>query len=390
MASIQTLLQPQVLTNVIAQVVAEDTLLQTFGMQPGGLREVNMGHGRYGVYHVYNDSRKVALTRSPASGMGTSAKQPMQAIAFEYPRMGDSVFLEAEKFNNLGKISDPATRDAVGREMLMRQEDSLGQKARNWRKVQLVGMLKDSLYVQEDGDDWHLSYTSTSAAFQIQSRIPSGNKDQLNMTDRSETSIYSANIITVPWDNAEANVLDQFAKIDKARAEQGVGPVTDLFLNSITWRYLTANASLAAEVGIANQVYETFTRQTGVRADGDPLHELVGRFSQLPGKTFHISDQGCEVYDGSNHTWTPDFADGEVIMTGNPLSRDRYAMMIGGEPVSEYDNQAPVERFGLYSWSKQVPHGVGQTTGTHLFVQDNALALAQDPYDVIYATVTGF
>jgi len=391
MPSYTQLLRPQVLTEVLAQVVNEDTLLQTFGMQIGGARERNMGHGRHGTYHVVDDNRGVALTRSPASGQGTSSKTPTKAVDFVYPRMGDSVFLEAEFFNNLGKITEPAIRDAAGRDQIMMQTEKLGQKGRNWRKVMLCGLLKDTLYVHEDGDDWHLSYTSSNALFRIQSQIPSGNKSQLHMLDRAGNAIsgISSSIIDAPWSNANTNIADHFAKIDKARSAQGVGPVTDVFLNGVTWRYLTGNDTMHQEVGIAVSTFKMFERQTGVRADGSPLHEQVGSFTNLPGKIFHITDQGADIYNGSSAVWTPDFADGEVLMTGNPLG-GKYSMYIGGEPVSEYEGQPETERFGFYAWSYKQPHGVGRTTGTNLFVQDNALAVMHDPYDIQFATVTGF
>lgn len=379
------ILRPQVLTRVVRQVVASaDPILNFMGFQPGGSNEKFEGHGREGDYHIFDDSRKVAKARAPGTPAARSSKLPMKAVHFTYPRMHDSVSLLAEYFHNLGKIGDPATRDIAGKGMIERQTKALLQKAANFRIAMTVGMLRDSLYIHEEGDDWYINYTSTSALAQKNFRVPSGNKTQLNMTDRSANSIFSGNILDIPWDSPGANIPLQFAKINQARAAQGVGPVRHVHCNSIVWGFLINNDYLAAMAGIANPPYRKYERETGTRPDGTALHEYIGEFHVLPGVQFHITDEGLELWDAANdaYTWTKHFPDTMAVMMGDPVS-EKYTMYQGSEPIAEYDGGPETVRVGLSSWSKKTSN----PTSTEVYVLDNCLSVPHDPYDLIVATV---
>lgn len=387
MAGYQDILRPQVLTEVVKQVVASaDPILNFMGFQVGGSNERHYGHGREGTYHVFDDSRKTAKGRAPGTPAARSSKQAMKAVPFVYPRMHDSVSLLAEFVHNLGRIDDPARRDEAGRDMIMRQTDSINRRAANFRIAMTVGMLRDSLYFQASGDDWFPSYTSTSAVFQISSGVPSGNKSQLNMTLRDgSTSVHGASIIDVPWSSPGANILNHFAKINQARAAQGTGPVRHVHLNSILWQQVVQNDYLAAMAGIANAPYQTFNREVGTRPDGTALHEYIGRFAALPGVDWHISDEGLEIRSDSTEVWTKHWPDTTAVLMGDPADK-RYTMYTGSEPIAEYDGGPETVRVGLSSWSKKTSN----PTATEIYVLDNALPVAHDPYDIQVATVTGF
>lgn len=389
MAGYLDILRPQVLTKVVAQVVSSaDAILNFLGMQPGGSNETNKGHGREGTYHIYDDSRRAAKGRAPGTAAARSAKQPMKAVPFVYPRMHDSVGILAEFFHNIGRIEDPSQRDEAGKGLIMRQAKSLSQMAANWRVAQAVGMLRDSLYFYQDGDDWHPTYTSTSALYQVNFRVPSGNKSQLNMTDRAGTSVHSANIIDVPWSSPGANIPQQFAKINVARAVQGVGPVKNVLCNSIVWNYLVNNDYLATIAGTSNAPFTKYERVAGTRPDGSPLHEYVGSFNALPGVLFHVTDEGLELYDGATNAYVfaKHFPDTMAVMLGEPIGSDKYSWYQGSEPIAEYDGGPKTVRTGLSAWSKDVAN----PTQTELYVLDNGLAVPHDPYDLIPATVAGF
>lgn len=386
MASYLDILRPQVLTQVVRQVVASaDPILNFMGFQPGGANEKHFGHGREGAYHIYDDTRKVAKGRAPGTAAGRSSKQPMKQVPFTYPRMHDSVSLLAEFFHNLGRIDNPSVRDEAGKDMIMRQSSTLMQKAANWRIAMTVGMLRDSLYFHEEGDDWFVNYTSTNALGQYNFRVPSGNKTTLNMADRAGTSVHGAAIIDVPWSSPGANIPVQFAKINQARSAQGVGPVRHVHLNSIVWQYVCANEFLAAQAGISNPPFTTYQREVGQRPDGSALHEYVGQFNALPGVTFHISDEGLELWDAANdaYTFTKHWSDTMAVLMGDPISNNRYTLYQGSEPIAEYDGGPETVRVGLSSWTKKVAN----PTGTEMYVLDNALTVPHDPYDIDIATV---
>ena len=388
MAGYLDILRPQVLTKVVKQVVGSaDPILNFMGMQPGGQNEIFMGHGREGTYHVFDDSRRTAKGRAPGTPAGRSSKQAMKAVPFVYPRMHDSVSLLAEFIHNLGKIDDPAQRDEAGREMIIRQTTVQSQRAANWRCAMVVGMLRGQLYIHEDGDDWNPNYTSTSALYQFGSQIPAGNKSQLNMTDRAGNSVHSASIIDVPWSNPGANIPEHFAKINQARAVQGVGPVTHLHLNSITWQKVINNDYLAAQAGISNPPFQMYEREAYKRPDGTPVHEYIGRFNALPGIDWHISDEGLELWASSGtYTFAKHWDDAMVIMMGDPKQSDTFTLYQGSEPIAEYDGGPETVRVGLSSWSKKTAN----PTSTEIYVLDNCLPVLHDPYAIDIATVYGF
>lgn len=387
MAAYLDILRPNVLTQVVRQVVASaDPILNFMGFQPGGSNEKYFGHGREGLYFVYDDSRRPAQGRAPGTAAGRSSKQDMKSVPFIYPRMHDSVSLLAEFIHNLGRIDDPVVRDQAGMSMIERQTKTLQQKAGYWRIALTVGMLRDSLYVVQDGDSWNLSYSSSGALFQISSRVPAANKSQLNMTDRAGNSIFGANIIDASWDNSSANIPAQIARINQARAVLGVGPVTDIHLNSILWQKIIANDYMASYAGISNPPFQTFQREVGKRPDGSPLHEYVGSFNSLPGITWHISDEGVETYDVSTDTWpfTKHWPDSMAVFMSDPKMRsDAYTLYQGSEPIAEYDGGPESVRVGLSSWSKKVAN----PTGHEVYVLDNALPVNHDPFAIQPATV---
>lgn len=385
MAAYLDILRPQVLTEVVKQVVASaDPIMNFMGFQPGGANEKYYGHGREGLYHIFDDTRKTAKGRAPGTAAARSSKQPMKAVPFVYPRMHDSVSLLAEFFHNLGQIANPVMRDEAGKGMIMRQTANLNQKAANWRIAMTVGMLRDSLYVHEEGDDWFINYTSTNALAQHNFRVPAGNKDQLNMTDRSATSVHGASIIDVSWASPGANIPLHFAKINQARAVQGVGPVRHVLCNSILWQKIISNDYIAAFQGIANPPFQRFDREAGTRPDGSPLHEYIGTINSLPGVTFHITDEGLDLWDAANDTYSfqKHVPDTMAIFLGDPMS-GKYTYYQGSEPIAEYDGGPETVRVGLSAWTKKAAN----PTATEVYVLDNGLTVPHDPYDLAPATV---
>ena len=384
MAGYLDILRPQVLTEVVKQVVASaDPILNFMGFQPGGANEKHYGHGREGLYHIFDDSRKTAKGRAPGTPAARSSKQPMKAVPFVYPRMHDSISLLAEFFHNLGKIDNPSQRDEAGKAMITRQTETLTTRAANWRIAMTVGMLRDTLYIQQSGDDWFPSYTSTSALHQIEYGIPAGNKTQLNMTDRAGTSVHGASIIDVSWASNGSNIPLHIAKINQARSVQGVGPVRHIHLNSILWQSVVNNDYLAAQAGIANAPYAMYERESGTRPDGTVKHEYIAKFNQLPSVEWHVTDEGLELWNGTDYAFAKHFPDTMALLMGDPTQGGKYTLYTGSEPIAEYDGGPESVRVGLSSWSKKTSN----PTATEIYILDNALPVPHDPYDLIPATV---
>jgi hypothetical protein len=202
------------------------------------------------------------------------------------------------------------------------------------------------------------------------------------MTNRAGTTVFGANILDASWDNAGANIPLQIGKINQARAVQGVGPVTNILCNSIIWNYLINNDYLIMHAGSSNSPFEVYKREVGTRSDGSPMHEYVGAFKSLPGVSFHISDEGLELWNGTTEIFTKHFPDTMAIFMGDPTG-GQFTLYQGSEPIAEYDGGPESVRVGLSAWSKKTSN----PTGTEIYVLDNALPVNHDPYDIQIGTV---
>jgi hypothetical protein len=388
-AALSQILEALVLTKVVSRIAAaNDAVLNFMGFQPGGFNEQNFGHGRIGSYHVFNNARTIALGRAPGTAAGRSRKQVMIEVAFTYPRMHDSIDLLAEQIHNISKIDNLAARDVAGAQMISRQTRFLGQKAANWRTAMTVGMLRGSLFLQQEDQDWYWTYTSgtPSAAVtvaEVNFRMPAGNKDQLNMTDRAGNSIFSGNIIDVSWDNASANIPLHIKKINEARENVGIGPLTDIHLGSSLWDNVSQNDAVSSQAGIANPPFTTFEREVGTRPDGSPMQEMIGRINSAPGLDWHISDAGLELGTPGSETFTKHWPTESAIFMGTPRATDNFSMLLGSEPIAEFDGGPEVLKTGLNSWSVKR----SDPTLTQLMALDNALAVNHDPFSIAHGTV---
>ncbi len=388
MPTLQQLLEPIVLTKVVSRVAAaSDAVLNFMGFQPGGFNEVDFDHGRAGEYNVFNSARTIGQGTAPGTAAAMSRKQVTTQVRFTYPRMHDSIDMLAEDIHNITRIDDRKIRDRAGAQLIQRQGKFLGEKAANWRLAATVGMMRDSLFIQQEDQDWYWTYADgvPSAAVtvhQVNLRMPAGNKDQLNMTDRAGNSIFSRNIITTSWANPSADIPTHIFEINEARAAQGQGPVTNIHLGSNLWLKVAQNDVISSMAGIANPPFTTFVRAAGTRPDGQPMQELIGQVLALPGVTFHISDEGVELGTPGSETFTKHWPTTSAIFMGDPQNTDKYSMMLGSEPIAEFDGGPETIKKGLASWSVKK----SDPTLTRLFILDNALPVNHDPFSIAHAT----
>lgn len=114
-------------------------------------------------------------------------------------------------------------------------------------------------------------------------------------------------------------------------------------------------------------------------------HEYRGSFLALPGVTFHVTDEGLELWDASTdaYVFTKHFPDTMAVMMGDPVG-EKYTWYQGSEPIAEYDGGPKSVRTGLSSWSK----AVANPTADELYVLDNGLGVPHDPYDLVIATIS--
>lgn len=375
MASLQTLLSPQVLTDVISQKArSSDWLLNLMQLGPGQANEVYEGHGRYGAFNIFDHTRKVALGRAPGTAAGRSAANPIGQVTYAYPRMHDSQTLPAEILNNLGKITDPAMRDKAGADMIKLQTDFLAEKAKNWRKAMLIGMLRDSLYFNVSGDDVTFSYSSGN---QINFQIPSGNKSQLNMLGEGD-------IINTTWANAAADIPNDLGQINRAFQILCGGSLCAAIIPHSVFNYMRKNDVIQEEHGTSVSPYTRYEKLEVEDTVAKTMKNvLVAEFKSFPGCTFYITDEVLDLGYDSTESLQPIVPDGKAIFFGFQPGDKIVKTMLGSEPIADYDGAPEVDRVGMYAWSVKRSN----PTATELFVLDNALIVPQVPKAIAYATV---
>ncbi len=377
MASIQQILQPIVLTKVISrQLAAERWILQFMGFEPGGFNVENFGHGRTGSYQIFNNTRKTGRVRAPGTAAAMSSRERIGTVPFVYPRMHDSVPLLAEELHNLAQIGDPRMRDIAGSNYIQRQARVLAQKSANHRAVLALGMLRDTLYIHEQGDDWTLQFTSSGALTRINFNMPAANKTQLDM-------LGDGNIITTSWDNPAADIPLHLSNVDAAFQELYGGRLENVLVTGNVWQNVISNDHVSSQAGIANTPFRRFERVVGTREDGSPINVGVGEIAARPGLTWYITDEGLDLGNPGNLSFTKYIEPNNAIFLPDPRTGDIFSMMEGSEPIAEFDGGPETVRSGFSAWSVKKSN----PTETTLFALDNALAINHVPVSTAYGTV---
>jgi len=379
MASLQSLLSPQVLTRVVSQVASSsDWLANLFGVQVGGSNVLNYGHGREGAYHIYNNVRKVGKGRAPGTAAGRRAANPMGKVMFTYPRMHEQVSLSAEVLHNLGKIDDPAVRDRAGADMISRQTKTMGQIAANWRKAMLIGMLRDSLWTVIDGDDEYFSLTDPGSGNRqrINFQMPAANKTQLNM-------LGAGNIITGTWASDATDIPLQLGNINAAFQQLNGGHLAAIITNWAVFNNVIQNAFVQALHGTSSPPFQQITREV----DGDVGNTMKNVYRAtltfMPDVVWYITDEGLDMGLEGAETYNKIVAANQATFVGFEPGDDVIGCYEGSEPIAEYDG-APINvKVGMSAWSV----ARSNPTATDLFSLDNALIVNHVPTSIATGTV---
>ncbi len=368
MAALTTLLSPQVLTKVVSQKAAASSwLLDLFKLGPGQAQETYMGHARYGAFNIYNHVRSIAKGRAPGTSAARSAANPMGTVNFTYPRMHDSVALLAETINNLGRIDDPAQRDAAGADMIKRQTNTLGEKAANWRKAMLMGLLRDALYFQFSGDDIYINFT---AGMRINFQMPAGNKSRLNM-------LGGGDIINASWATTSTNIPKHLLQINAAFQQLNGGKLCAVICGLNVLDAIRKNDHVQEEHGTSHSPYIRFDRLAVEDSIAKTAKNVfVVELRSAPGVMFYVTDETLDIGLDGALTPTKIVADNYATFLGfDPGVDEVVQCYLGSEPIAEYDGGPEDTKVGTASWSVKRSN----PTATELFVLDNCLTVNHIP-----------
>lgn len=374
--AIQDVLRAEVITGVVSRVAASTSaFLNLFNFQPGGAAVRPRGH-RHGSYDIFNNTRAVARGAAPGAPAPRRKRQKVGNVPYVIPRAHDSIWLPSEELHNLRSIGGPASQfDEAGRDYIAGQSRILGQYIANFRTVLTCGMVRGKLYAHEDGDGVYYDYTSSNALYDIDWKLPAGNKDQLNM-------LGNGSIIAATWATASTDIHKHLLDINAAFQALCGSQLNICVCTSKVWGHVLNNDAVRALAGTSQTPFDTYQRQVGVGPDGKPINLFTARLRGIPWVEWIITDEGLDLGPDGETTFTKHIGDTAVAFLPEPRS-DMFQMLEGSEPIIEYDGGPEVVRMGTYAWAVRSAN----PSGHNMFVVDNSLPAGLIPNAWAYGTV---
>lgn len=371
MASIAELLSTKITTGVISREAGiNQYLLRRFGMNPGGFAENPVGHRQFG-YDIFNDTRTVSQGRAPGVAAATITRQKVGRVNGTFPRFYEKLPLMGEELHNYRVIGGPSNVfDEGGARYIERQQRFLGQRMGNNRMALLAGMFRGKMYAHQSGDTIYYDFTSSGAIFELNWQTPADNKDQLN------------GLITKTWSDPTADIPGNLRNLN-ARLQSTLGTTLDQIICPVNvWNYISTNDNVQAQAGIGQPPWQTFRREVGVDANGQPQTVLIGVITAFPMVEFVITNETLKLGIQGSETSTQ-YIDDNCMWWGPNASRRYFEMLLGSEPVSEGYGRPERIAMGMTGWTKLVDDPAGRM----MFSLDNCIPAAYVPAASGYATV---
>lgn len=402
-ATLQELLLPQVILRVVSRIRnGQGALGRWLGFQPdrfdndtvtlsGPNTLIGSSTVRTVTYRVFDNARVVSKARAPGTGPATVARNEMGQAMIACARFHQKIPMLYEDLGNLSPMIGPNSQvDAGGQNFIMLQEKFLQRQFNNMVEMMAAGMLRDSLYFYMSGDNWFPNFTAPSGSnigFQVNFQIPSGNKNQLNM-------LGTGNILTIPWDNTGAPIMNNLASIQAAYAQLSGYAMTDVWVNSLTWNDILLNTQIRNVGGSSNTVFAEFERRPETFMDGQPGNQFYGVLRALPHIKFHLCDDVIALNTDIDPSYSnaPSGASLSKIIPDNMAifctepSSDWTQLYHGGEYIVENPGMPAIPRMGYYYWKEYTT----QPSAVELIGLLNAIPLLYVPKVIAPATVKGF
>lgn len=404
-ASLTELLLPQVVLRVISRLRAgRGPIGAWLGWYPDRYNGVGdkvalsgpntisgSGSVRNYTYRIFDYTRVPMKARAPGTGPATVAQNPMGQNTVSIARFHQKIPLNYEFLGNLSPMIGPNSQiDQGGQNYIGQQTSFLGQQANNMVEMMAAGMMRDSLYFIQSGDNWLPTFTAptgTTVGFQVPFKIPTGNTGQLNM-------LGTGNLITAPWDNVGAPIIGDLLKVKAAYMQVSRYPLTDILINSLLWYNIIVNTSVRNTAGSANTPFAEYEMlPTGdMNEAGTTAYRY--RLRGDPTVTWHAIDDTLALSTDVDPSYSTapaaanlakEVPDNTAIFTTKP-ARAWQALVHGGEYVVENPGQPGMFREGYYFWHEYVT----QPSAVELIGLLNAVPALFVPGVVAPATVAGF
>lgn len=387
--SLHTLLQPQVILQVISRIrPGLSRLARWLGFMPTSYDpdtvslmgpNITQGDVRYATFRIFDFTRTVAVGRAPGTGPSTVAANPVGSVPVSCARFHMKVPLSYEELGNLSPIVGPnSVIDQGGQDYISRMITHLARRNNNAVEMMASGMLQDNLYFNYSGDNVLLSIGPLAGLFnfQIPYQIPAGNKNQLNM-------LGAGNIIGISWNNVAAPIISNLLAIDAAFMQLSGYPLTDVWVNGPFWYNVLVNTEVRNTAGSANTPFADFDRVPETGMDGLPTGDHVAVLRAFPTIKWHITNEVLVM----NSDVDPSYAtapsgaqlvkmvpDKQAFFCTTPTP-EWTTMYHGGEYVVENPGMPGALRRGFYAWREYTT----QPSAVDLITLMNAMPILYVP-----------
>jgi Phage major capsid protein E len=366
--TIDQILTPQVLMDRIISRVkpAQTALSRFFGFHLGGENRSSMP-GRDFWYDVVNATRTLPSPVGTTQQSQDIAPQVVGQVRGTFPRSAEKIQLLDERIRNQRVIGGNVNQlDALGAKYIDMQIDYLAQRFSNLIEFQTAAMLRGQYTYTQSGNRLYHDYTG--GVVTVDYKVPSGNKNQLNINGGGD-------IIDASWATASTDIPYHLLQINEQSVEVNGYSITDALASPIVWKYLMNNTKVTTQGGSAQTAFEVF--------DKDNEGNFKGVLRCAPWLTWHIFSHGLQY--GSSNTYGKVVANDQVTFCPKPSS-DWCQYLDGTETVTEGPGASATrgDRSGFYSYS----YPTYDPSGYNLHALHNGIPALYVPSAIINADVT--
>ena len=358
MPGVIDILTPSRVRGIISRIKTPGSVMaRHFGFDIDGKNTTPSPPGaRTYTYDIFDNTRSVARGRLPGAPANAIAKNPVGNNTVTLARNAEKVEMDYETLNNIREIGKNAgVLDQRGQKYVDAQGKFLRQRMDNWREFVTGALFRGGIYhFIKDGSDLVPAYAASDGTapsgslFGVDLQVPSGNKLIGSSFAAGLQMSTGANIIDASWATASTDIPTHLLKISRAFQSLVGAPLTDVYLDSITWGYVLQNTYVRQLAGTSNNPYAQWDRENDKAPDGSLTGLMTGRIHGLTWLRFHIYDGSIET--GTGNTSTMVLPDSYATFTIDKDQGDWLLGVEGSEIVKDSDVAPGVMRQGLYTW----------------------------------------
>lgn len=388
--SLQQMLRTPFVLGVFNKVNAAGALFQQM-MKIGPTdpaTEPVQGENRHILYDIFNPTRTNAQVRMPGTPPAKIPAKNIGQASATLVRLCESeefAFSKIYGTRDLGEQYGTGNLSSTGEGYVTRQISYLAQRMQNAVEFMISRMFRGGFSVTAGStngmsDKWVLGEKSASGyTFNVSYDIPAGNLTNLG------------GIIDAEWDLADTKILNHMLEINKYSQLLTGYEISDIYINSSTYKQMLANTQLASVRGTAMRLFEEFKAQSVNTVTGESRNigfSII--FPAMPQFRWHVYD-GTSVVDtqvdpathstSNNSLYIPD---GKAIMTPPLIPGTWYGSATCEEIVREQGEWSPpVMKRGFSAWKRPLQYPPGEALDSLL----NYVPLLYNPSAIFYPTL---